>query len=189
MKRKIWVATIVCALSTVLLLLPAIVVKARAADKLGWVGPVYTELSESLTKGFKDYYKKTTGKDVDITFIRPGGWPVCLDKVRAWGAKPDADVFLGAGAPAHEVLKQEGRIVPYRPTDWDKIPAEWHGMKVKGQRRLLDLFLPLDCHQPVQRESPEKAETAAAENMAGPGQSHLPGKPSLYVAICFRHHA
>jgi len=114
-----------------LLFVPTFAVKALAADKIGWVGPVYTELSESLTKGFKDYYKKTYGKDVDITFVRPGGWPVCLDKVRAWGDKPDADIFLGAGAPAHEVLRQEKLIVPYKPKGSDKVPAEWHGMKVK----------------------------------------------------------
>ena len=115
---------------------------AQAADKLGWVGPVYKELSDSLTKGFKEYYKKTYGKDVDITFVRPGGWPVCLDKVRAWGDKPDADIFLGAGAPAHEVLKKEGRIVTYKPKDWDKVPAEWHGMKVKDDAGLWTCFAP-----------------------------------------------
>ena len=50
-------------------------------------------LSESLTKGFKDYYKKTYDKDITITFLSPGGWPVCVDKVRTWGDKPDADIF------------------------------------------------------------------------------------------------
>jgi len=74
--------------------------------------------------------------------VRPGGWPVCLDKVRAWGGKPDADIFLGAGAPAHEVLKQEGLIVPYRPKGWDKVPAEWHGMKVKDKGDLWTCFAP-----------------------------------------------
>jgi iron(III) transport system substrate-binding protein len=79
---------------------------------------------------------------VDITFVRPGGWPVCLDKVRAWGGKPDADIFLGAGAPAHEVLKQEGLIIPYRPKGWDMVPAEWHGMKVKDKGDLWTCFAP-----------------------------------------------
>ncbi|MEW6267203.1 MAG: extracellular solute-binding protein [Thermodesulfobacteriota bacterium] len=125
-----------------LMLLPGLTAKARAADKLGWVGPIYTELSDSLTKAFKEYYKKTYNKDVDITFVQPGGWPVCLDKVRAWGVKPDADVFLGAGAPAHEVLKKEGLIVPYKPKDWDKIPAEWHGMKNKDADGLWTCFAP-----------------------------------------------
>ncbi|MEN8243295.1 MAG: extracellular solute-binding protein [Thermodesulfobacteriota bacterium] len=115
---------------------------AQAADKLGWVGPVYTELAESLTRGFKAYYKKTYGKDVDITFVKPGGWPVCLDKVRLWGGKPDADIFLGAGAPAHEIAKKEGLIVPYRPKDWDMVPAKWGGMKVKDQDDYWTCFAP-----------------------------------------------
>jgi ABC-type Fe3+ transport system substrate-binding protein len=116
--------------------------EALAADKVGWVGPVYTELAESLTRGFKDYYKKTYNKDVDITFVNPGGWPVCLDKVRLWGGKPDADIFLGAGAPAHEIAKKEGLIVPYKPKDWDKVPAKWGGMKVKDADYYWTCFAP-----------------------------------------------
>ncbi len=133
MRKRTLTVTIFAVLAVTLLFVPTLATKALAVDKLGWVGPVYTELSESLTRGFKDFYKKTYGKDVEITFVKPGGWPVCLDKVRAWGGKPDADIFLGAGAPAHEVLKQEGLIVPYKPKDWDKVPAEWHGMKVKDK--------------------------------------------------------
>jgi len=136
------VTTIFTILSTSLLLLPAFASKAQATDKIGWVGPVYKELSESLDRGFKAYYKKTYNKDVDITFVRPGGWPVCVDKVRAWGGKPDADIFLGAGAPAHEVLKKEGLIVPYKPKDWDKVPAQWHGMKVKDKDDYWIAFAP-----------------------------------------------
>jgi len=142
MRKKTLITTICVTLSMALLLLPAFSATAQAADKLGWVGPVYKELSDSLTKGFKAYYKKTYGKDVDITFVHPGGWPVCLDKVRAWGDKPDADIFLGAGAPAHEVLKKEGRVVPYRPKDWDKVPSEWHGMKVKDADDYWTCFAP-----------------------------------------------
>ena len=142
MRKRILVTTIFAILSMGLLLLPTLALEAQAADKIGWVGPVYKELSASLTKGFKAYYKKTYGKDVDITFVRPGGWPVCLDKVRAWGGKPDADIFLGAGAPAHEVLRQEGLVVPYRPKNWDKVPAEWHGMKVKDKDDMWTCFAP-----------------------------------------------
>jgi iron(III) transport system substrate-binding protein len=142
MKKKSMVGTLIFAVAASLLIVPLFAAQGLAADKLGWVGPVYTELSSSLTQGFKAYYKKTYGKDVDITFVRPGGWPVCLDKVRAWDGKPDADIFLGAGAPAHEVLKQEGFIVPYRPKDSDKIPAEWHGMKVKDTGDLWTCFAP-----------------------------------------------
>ena len=136
------ITTIVTGLSIALLFLPAFTGGAQAKDKIGWVGPVYKELSASLNEGFKAYYKKTYGKDVEITFVRPGGWPVCVDKVRAWGGRPDADIFLGAGAPAHEVLKQEGLIVPYRPKGWDKIPANWHGMKVKDKDDYWTCFAP-----------------------------------------------
>jgi iron(III) transport system substrate-binding protein len=142
MRKRTLAITICAVLAMALLFVPTFATKAQAADKIGWVGPVYKELSASLTKGFKAYYKKTYGKDVDITFVRPGGWPVCVDKVRIWGGKPDADIFLGAGAPAHEVLKQDGLLVPYRPKNWDKVPAEWHGMKVKDKDDYWTCFAP-----------------------------------------------
>jgi iron(III) transport system substrate-binding protein len=141
MRKKI-LATSIFVIFSMALLLPTFAIEAQAADKIGWVGPVYTELSASLTKGFKEYYKKTYGKDVEITFVRPGGWPVCVDKVRAWGGKPDADIFLGGGAPAHELLKKEELIVPYKPNCCDKVPAAWHGMKVKDKDDLWSCFAP-----------------------------------------------
>jgi iron(III) transport system substrate-binding protein len=140
--RKRIVTTTIFAVLSMALLLPSFAVKAQAADKIGWVGPVYKELSQSLNKGFKAYYKETYGKEVEITFVRPGGWPVCVDKIRAWGDKPDADIFLGAGAPAHELLMKEGLLVPYKPKDWDKVPAEWHGMKVKDKDYYWTCFAP-----------------------------------------------
>jgi iron(III) transport system substrate-binding protein len=140
--RKTMVVMAIFTVLSMVLLLGSFAPVAQAADKVGWVGPVYKELSDSLNKGFKAYYKKTYGKDVDITFVRPGGWPVCVDKIRAWGGKPDADIFLGAGAPAHEILMKEGLLVPYRPKDWDKVPAEWHGMKVKDAGDYWTCFAP-----------------------------------------------
>jgi iron(III) transport system substrate-binding protein len=142
MRKRTLAVTIFAVLAVALLLVPTFAVQAQAAEKIGWVGPVYKELSASLTKGFKAYYKRTYGKDIEITFVRPGGWPVCVDKVRIWGGKPDADIFLGAGAPAHEVLKKDGLLVPYRPKNWDKVPAEWHGMKVKDKDDYWTCFAP-----------------------------------------------
>ena len=142
MKKRILTTTIFTVVSISLLFLPTFTAGVQAADKVGWVGPIYKELSASLTKGFKAYYKKTYGRDVDITFVRPGGWPVCLDKLRLWGGKPDADIFLGAGAPAHEIAKKEGLIVPYRPKGWDKVPAKWGGMKVKDAGDYWTCFAP-----------------------------------------------
>ena len=142
MRKTIKITAIFAACSIMLIVLAAFASDVQAKDKIGWVGPVYKELSDSLNKGFKAYYKKTYGKDIDITFVHPGGWPVCVDKVRAWGGKPDADIFLGAGAPAHELLMKEGLIVPYKPKDWDKVPAEWHGMKVKDAEYYWTCFAP-----------------------------------------------
>ena len=142
MKKKTLTKTFFIVLSTAVLLLPIVGAQVQAAEKIGWVGPVYKELSDSLTKGFQEYYKKTYGKDIEITFVRPGGWPVCLDKVRTWGDKPDADIFLGAGAPAHEVLRQEGLIVPYKPKGVETVPSNWHGMKVKDDGDYWACFAP-----------------------------------------------
>ena len=114
----------------------------EAKQQLGWVGPIYTELAESLMEGFKAYYLRTFGEEIEITFVKPGGWPVCVDKVRLWGGKPDADVFLGAGAPAHELLKSLGLTVPYKPEGWDAIPAEWGGMLVKDPELYWTCFAP-----------------------------------------------
>ena len=144
MKKGIVIWLLFAVFSGAMLLLPCIALEAQAQtrDKVGWVGPIYKELSDSLTRGFKEYYLKTYNKEVDITFVRPGGWPVCVDKVRAWGDKPDADVFLGAGAPAHEILKKEGLIVPYKPKGSDRVPSEWNGMKVKDAGDLWTCFAP-----------------------------------------------
>jgi iron(III) transport system substrate-binding protein len=141
MKKRILTTTIVMILS-MLLLLPTFAMQAQAKDKVGWIGPIYKELSDSLKKGFKAYYKKTYGKDVEITFVRPGGWPVVVDKVKMWGGKPDADIFLGAGAPAHEILMKDGFLVPYKPKNWDKVPAKWGGMKVKDGGYYWTCFAP-----------------------------------------------
>jgi ABC-type Fe3+ transport system substrate-binding protein len=142
MKKRILNTSIVTACLISVLLSLSFPAQAQGKDKIGWIGPIYKELSESLTRGFKDFYKKTYGKEVEIAFVRPGGWPVCVDKIRAWGDKPDADIFLGAGAPAHEIMKKEGRLIPYKAKDWDKIPAEWKGMKVKDIEGLWTCFSP-----------------------------------------------
>ena len=132
--KRVWFAILAMAL-----LVPGL---ALAQERLGWVGPIYTELAESLREGFKAYYLREFGKEIEITFVKPGGWPVCVDKVRLWGGKPDADVFLGAGAPAHELLKSLGLTVPYKPKGWDAIPAEWGGMLVKDPELYWTCFAP-----------------------------------------------
>ena len=54
MKKKTLTKTFFIVLSTALLLLPIVGAQVQAAEKIGWVGPVYKELSDSLTKGFQE---------------------------------------------------------------------------------------------------------------------------------------
>ena len=187
--KKVPLAKIFYACLSLLLIVPVVGSQVQAADKIGWVGPVYKELSDSLNNGFKAYYKKAFGKEVEITFIRPGGWPVCVDKVRAWGGKPDADIFLGGGAPAHEVLKQEGMLTPYKPKDWDKIPAEWHGMKVKDKKDFWTCFAPWIVTNLYNQKNSETPSAASPENLGRPHQSHLPRQCCLHSSLCFGHYA
>ena len=67
MKKKSMAAPMGFVLFLSLIILPMFAAQTMAADKLGWVGPIYTELSDSLTRDFTEYYKKTYGKDVEIT--------------------------------------------------------------------------------------------------------------------------
>lgn len=131
MKRFIWLVT-----------LALVSFVSLGQQKVVWIGPIYKELAESLTRGFKDFYLRTYGEPIEVVFIRPGGWPVCVDKVREWGGKPDADVFLGAGAPAHRVLQNLGLTTPYRHAHWDAIPDTWHGMLVKDPEGYWSAFAP-----------------------------------------------
>ena len=144
MRKVLFFTKTLIVLSLLMLMIaPGITAKAQAADQTrlgrtglhGTFGQPYQRVSRSTTK-------RRTTKTLISRLCGPAGWPVCLDKVRAWGDKPDADVFLGAGAPAHEVLKKEGMIVPYKPKDWDKIPMDWHGMKVKDADGLWTCFAP-----------------------------------------------
>lgn len=100
-------------------------------DKLILIGPVYTQEAEAVIRGFKEYFKRTYGRDIEVTYLKPGGWPVCVDKVRAWGGKPDADVFFGGGPPAYEVLKKEGLLERYVPKTADNLPLEAWGTYIK----------------------------------------------------------
>lgn len=78
-----------------IVMLAAVGVVSLAQQKVVWIGPIYKELAESLMRGFKDYYLRTYGEPIEVTFIRPGGWPVCVDKVREWGGSLMLMCFWG----------------------------------------------------------------------------------------------
>ena len=121
---------VIIALATSIVVLP-IPTASAAPVELVAIGPIYTELWEALKAGFTKWYKDKYGIDIKFSLLKPGGWPVCYDKVKAWGGKPDADVFLGAGAPVHSMLKKDGLTVPYKSPEAGAIPLEWRGWKVR----------------------------------------------------------
>jgi hypothetical protein len=51
MRKNTYGKTMIAVFSMALLLISGLASESAAADKLGWVGPVYTELAESLDKG------------------------------------------------------------------------------------------------------------------------------------------
>ncbi|MEM4005736.1 MAG: extracellular solute-binding protein [Desulfurococcaceae archaeon] len=112
-------------------LLPAASATPELEDKLVLIGPVYKQEAESVIRGFKEYVKREFGKDIEVSYLSPGGWPVCVDRVRAWKGKPDADVFFGGGPPAYEVLKAEGLAEKYVPKTADNIPLQAFGTYIK----------------------------------------------------------
>ena len=100
-------------------------------DRLVLVGPVYTREAEAVMRGFKLFIKEKYGKDIEINYIRPGGWPVVVDRIRAWKGKPDADVMFGAGPPAFEVLKKEGLLEKFVPKTADNLPDRAFDANIK----------------------------------------------------------
>jgi len=113
------------------ILTPPVKAAPEIEDKLVLIGPVYKQEAEAVIRGFKEYIKRTYGKDVDVVYLSPGGWPVCVDRIRAWKGKPDADILFGGGPPAYEVLKAEGLAEKYAPKTADNIPLQAFGTYVK----------------------------------------------------------
>jgi len=113
------------------LLTPPVKAAPEIEDRLVLIGPVYKQEVESVIRGFKDYVKRTYGKDIQVDYLSPGGWPVCVDRIRAWQGKPDADIMFGGGPPAYEVLKAEGLAEKYVPATADNIPLQAFGTYVK----------------------------------------------------------
>ena len=114
-----------------LVLMPTVAAQGEIEDTLVLVGPVYTREAEAVIRGFKEFIQREYGKEVEVHYVRPGGWPVVVDKIRAWGGTPDADVMFGAGPPAFEVLKKEGLLEKYVPATADNLPEEAWGLAVK----------------------------------------------------------
>ena len=115
----------------VAMIAPRVFAAPELEDRLVLIGPVYKQEAESVIRGFKEYVKREYGKDIQVDYLSPGGWPVCVDRVRAWKGKPDADIFFGGGPPAYEVLKAEGLAEKYVPKTAGALPDKAFGTYIK----------------------------------------------------------
>jgi len=110
------------------------VTKTEAAyeNTLVLITPSNTLLLQAVTSAFKQYAKSKLGVDVDVKLIQAGS-PECMNRVIAWGGKPEADIFFGGDLIYHWKLKQAGLLEPYKPNSpyYDKLPATFMGFPLK----------------------------------------------------------
>jgi len=128
---KLFAITITVSLLLAIASMILLEAQPQLEDKLVLIGPVYTQEAEAVMRGFKEYVKREFGKDIEVQYLKPGGWPVCVDKVRAWGGHPEADVFFGGGPPAYEVMKKEGLLEKYIPKTAGNLPEKAFGTYIK----------------------------------------------------------
>jgi iron(III) transport system substrate-binding protein len=93
---------------------------AADTDLLVIYSPHSDEIRQEFTWSFQDWYKRQTGRNVDVSWPDPGGGGSQIlkrlqDKFRA--GRYDIDVAFGGG-PIFDQLKQLGMLEPYRvPAD------------------------------------------------------------------------
>ena len=108
---------ILALLLTVTLGSSAVVTPAWAADTIN----VYTAWPESLSQPIFKAYTAKTG--VQINFIRLSTGEL-VARATAEKHNPRADVIWGAPGDGFAAAKAAGILEPYKPANWDKIPAE-----------------------------------------------------------------
>jgi len=122
------------ALMTVMLLIPLVALPVPASaqgDVLLGISASSGSLVESVRTSFIEWYKNTYGKDLTFDVLTPGGTSVVVDKIRAWGGNPDADVVFDFELPTAELLKEEGYFEPYEAPESKHIPNDIRGSKLK----------------------------------------------------------
>ncbi|GAC1478315.1 MAG: extracellular solute-binding protein [Gemmatimonadaceae bacterium] len=75
---------------------------------------VYSPHGKELLADYKQQFEKTH-PEVDVQWVDMGAQEV-LERVRAEGANPQADVWFGATAEIFDRAAQEKLLAPYRPT-------------------------------------------------------------------------
>jgi iron(III) transport system substrate-binding protein len=93
--------------------------KAKAEGKLVW----YTSTPVATAQKVSDMFKRKTGIEVEL--FRSGGSAVLRRFQQEMdGGRVAVDVLTHSNPAAAEAMKKKGILVPFKPKDFDKIPAE-----------------------------------------------------------------
>lgn len=107
-----------------------------SADELIIVSPHWEGIRYEFERAFKDHYRETTGKSVQIRWRDLGGTSQIERALNAsFEANPESafiDIFFGGGLDPYENQKARGQLHPFRLPEeiLKKIPSELHGLTI-----------------------------------------------------------
>ncbi len=102
----------------------ALILVAACSSDGRTVLTVYSPHGKDLLKYFEDGFEKANPA-IDVQWVDMGSQEV-LDRIRAEGANPQADVWFGAPAEAFDRATREKLLEPYKPTWSEQVAAEAH---------------------------------------------------------------
>ena len=96
------------------------------------ITPSNPNLLDAVVKAFKNHVKTNYGVDIEVRLIRAGS-PECMNRIIAWGGKPEADIFFGGDLIYHWKLKERGLLESYKPRSpyYDALPSTFLGFQLK----------------------------------------------------------
>jgi iron(III) transport system substrate-binding protein len=96
------------------------------------ITPSNPNLLDAVVGAFKNYVKTKYGVDIEVRLIR-AGTPECMNRIIAWGGRPEADIFYGGDLIYHWKLKERGLLESYKPKSpyYDALPSNFLGFPLK----------------------------------------------------------
>ena len=94
-----------------------------SADRLVLISPHWEGIKYEFERAFKAWYRRETGRNVDLEWIDVGGTSETLRFIQSeFKSKPAGigiDVFFGGGVDPYMALKADTLLQPYRlPRSW-----------------------------------------------------------------------
>ncbi|MGB9709472.1 extracellular solute-binding protein [Infirmifilum uzonense] len=101
-------------------------------NTLVFITPSNKNLLNAIIPAFQKYAKEKLGVDVKVQLIQVGS-PEAMNRIIAWGGKPDADIFFGGDLIYHWKVKAQGLLERYKPNSpyYDRLPSVFMGFPLK----------------------------------------------------------